>query len=248
MSQDWSTNVVDWSGVTAQATMNNIELMLATLRSNFSGSSAPANLVAGNLFYNTDTGHEGLRARNAASDAWLAVLLGDASQKLWVYRNDACEGWDIDATVTDRVLAVKGGSNAYNANGGTTAGTWTQPNHTHAAGAHTHSVQVWVEEYWKSQGAAGSNRFADGAVMPAAVEDGPWKTIGTITAWDQSTKSTYTSPGGGGEYGMEYVDTYIGNGVDGDTGAGSGNTGDGAPAATWRPAAAIGTLQYPDLS
>jgi hypothetical protein len=28
---------------------------------------------------------------------------------------------------------------------------------------------------------------------------------------------------------------------------GSGNSGNGATAATWRPAAAIGTLQYPDL-
>jgi microcystin-dependent protein len=57
----------------------------------------------------------------------------------------------IDSAVTDCVTALKGGSNAYNANGGMLAGTWTQPGytlttadipaHTHGnAGSHTHDV------------------------------------------------------------------------------------------------------------
>jgi len=49
--------------------------------------------------------------------------------KMYFYQNTAPTGWTYDSAVTDRVLAVKGGSNAYNANGGTEAGTWTQPGH-----------------------------------------------------------------------------------------------------------------------
>jgi len=72
--------------------------------------------------------------------------------KMWFYQNTAPTGWTIDATPADAVLAVKGGSQAFNANGGTQAGTWTQPNHTHTTGdvtltaaqsglpAHTHNI------------------------------------------------------------------------------------------------------------
>ena len=220
MSQDWETNVVDWSGVTAQTCMNNIELMLATLRSNFSGSSAPSNLVAGNLWYDTDSGNESLRVRNAASDAWLAVLLGDASQKLWIYRNASCEGWIIDAAVTDCVLALKGGTNAYNANGGTTAGTWTQPNHTHSI-AHAHDAATVLDTITEYLGnvnpyylASGEEIAIEGHVEPAGSP--------SIENWTGETLETTVD-------------------------AASGNSGNGATAATWRPAAAIGTLQYPDL-
>lgn len=39
-------------------------------------------------------------------------------------QNTAPTGWTIDTNHTDCVLALKGGSAAYNANGGTSAGTW----------------------------------------------------------------------------------------------------------------------------
>lgn len=52
-----------------------------------------------------------------------------SGRKLWLYENTAPVGWSIVA-VTDAVLAVKGGSNAYNVSGGQTAGSWTQPDHT----------------------------------------------------------------------------------------------------------------------
>ena len=50
-------------------------------------------------------------------------------RKVYLYENTAPTGWSITA-VTDKVLAVKGGAQAYNVNGGNTAGTWTQPSHT----------------------------------------------------------------------------------------------------------------------
>jgi hypothetical protein len=70
-----------------------------------------------------------------------------AGTKSWFYQNVAPVGWTIDATPADAVLAVKGGSNAYNVNGGTQAGTWTQPNHSHTAGSlagasHTHNLPI----------------------------------------------------------------------------------------------------------
>jgi hypothetical protein len=52
-----------------------------------------------------------------------------SGRKIYIYENTAPTGWTIVA-VTDRVLAVKGGSQAYNTTGGTQAGTWTQPDHT----------------------------------------------------------------------------------------------------------------------
>ena len=74
-------------------------------------------------------------------------------RKLYLYENTAPTGWTIVA-VTDRVLAVKGGS--YGATGGATAGTWTQPNHTlikaeipihthtiSTTGAHTHTIGLY---------------------------------------------------------------------------------------------------------
>lgn len=59
--------------------------------------------------------------------------------KMWFYQNTAPFGWVIDATPSDAVLAVKGGSNAYNVNGGVQAGTWSQPTHTHTGPLHSHS-------------------------------------------------------------------------------------------------------------
>jgi len=75
-----------------------------------------------------------------------------AGTKTWLYADSAPSGWTLDSTPSDRLLAVKGGSQAYNANGGTMAGTWTQPDHilttdeipAHdhgAAGAHSHSLE-----------------------------------------------------------------------------------------------------------
>jgi len=62
----------------------------------------------------------------------MTILLGDADHKTWVYRNTATTGWVIDSSVTDRVIAIKGGTGAYNVNGGVEAGEWT---HGHAGGS-----------------------------------------------------------------------------------------------------------------
>jgi len=63
-----------------------------------------------------------------------------SGSKVWFYQNTAPSGWVIDATPADAILAVKGGSAAYNTTGGTQAGTWTQPTHLHTTGDHTLSA------------------------------------------------------------------------------------------------------------
>jgi hypothetical protein len=70
---------------------------------------------------------------------------GDTSQKMWVYRNTAMAGWVVDSSVSDKVIAIKGGSQAYKVSGGTTAGTWTQPSHTLTPSeipAHSHPTKI----------------------------------------------------------------------------------------------------------
>lgn len=57
--------------------------------------------------------------------------------KIWFYQNVAPAGWTLDATPSDELLAVKGGTQAYNAAGGTVAGTWTVAGLT--KDAHTHA-------------------------------------------------------------------------------------------------------------
>ncbi len=61
-----------------------------------------------------------------------------SGRKLYLYENTAPTGWTI-VSVTDRVLAVKGGANAYNVNGGNPGGAWAQPDHVHAGPSHSHS-------------------------------------------------------------------------------------------------------------
>ncbi len=58
--------------------------------------------------------------------------------KVWFWQNTAPTGWTIDPTAAaDAVLAVKSGSGTYAVAGGSSAGTWTQPNHLHTTGNHT---------------------------------------------------------------------------------------------------------------
>lgn len=77
------------------------------------------------------------------------VILGGLSP-VWVYLNAAPTGYTIVVAAADALLAVKGGAQAYNANGGTQQGTWTQPDHLHTTPdftlttnempAHTHTA------------------------------------------------------------------------------------------------------------
>jgi len=60
-----------------------------------------------------------------------------AGTKMWFYQDVAPAGWTLDVAPGDELLAVKGGAEAYNAAGGTVAGTWTVAGLT--KDAHTHA-------------------------------------------------------------------------------------------------------------
>lgn len=212
MSQDFTDDVYA-SGHQATTDLENMEKNFAALKSSFSGTTAPANTVAGMLWY--DTTQKLMKQRDSANSTWFGFMVADSSHKIWVYRNAAPEGWAIDSAVTDCVIALKGGSNAYNVNGGTLAGTWTQPGytlttadipaHTHgSSGAHTHDVTIM-------SGISGG-------------------VINTISTFDAAVTTTVATSSGG-----THTHTSVGGG-------GSHNHG-----TTYRPYAAIGTLQYLDI-
>ena len=229
MSQTYTANCYQSDHV-AVTDMANIEANFATLRSTNSGAAAPSNTEAGLQWW--DTVNNRLKIRNDANSAWLGILQGDASFKIWVYRNDTCDGWTIDATVTDRVLALKGAGGLYNANGGTNAGeTWANlkahihvsPTHGHS---HSHQIYNFTDndthgQYYNSVGAA--------VDLPN-------------TSWgdERHIAIQYTAGAPNRVMGADMYTTFVsGSTAPGSTGAQS--------TADVRPQAALGTLQYPDL-
>ncbi len=217
MVQTWTDDV--YGGSHAAATdLQNMENNFASLKTLFAGGAQPANRVGGMPWF--DTANDVLKYRDEGDANWWVLLHGDPSQKFWVYRNSAMIGWVIDSSVTDRVLALKGGSTY--TTGGAVAGTWQQvgaalsiahmPSHNHSggsassAGAHTHNVQ-------------GAGNIGTGTPGFEWRASGPDDDHLTDSNGSHSHTITVNSQGSGSAH----------------------NHG-----SSWRPAAATGTLQYPD--
>lgn len=195
MAQEFETDIY-YGSKAGKTTMQDVENALLSLRSSFSGTSAPTNTVGG-MVWQDDSGR---KVRNFANTTWLADLVGDATFKLYVYRNDVCEGWSLNAGISDCVLAFKGGSGEYNENGGTLHGTWTQPGHVLTQAempVHNHST-VTLNAYYAATGGVSAGTHM---VRP-----------GTVNTGNAGSGSSHNH----------------------------GNT--------YRPYAAIGTCQYPDLT
>jgi hypothetical protein len=156
MSQTWVSDLYTTTTV-IDTTMGNMESMFATLRTNFSGSSAPAQVTGQNIGQNWyDTTKKLLKVRNSTDANWRGILAGSASLKMWLYLNAAEEGWAIDAgSVTDRVLAFKGGSTYVT--GGANAGTWTITGM--AVSSHNHQWYEWASGQSKTWAANGSTQI-----------------------------------------------------------------------------------------
>jgi len=97
-----------------------------------------------------------------------------STTKVWFYQNVAPTGWTIDVTAADSVLAVKGGSNAYNINGGNQAGTWTQPSHIHATADHTLTIPEMPAHTHPERG-QGAGQYGGGLYA----YDTPYYTVNT---------------------------------------------------------------------
>lgn len=233
MTQSWTDNVYEGSH-DAQTDLQNMENNFLTLKTLFAGDTSPANTEQGMPWF--DTSIDLLRIRNAANGSWYGVMHADASQQIWVYRNDAMSGWVVVTSVTDKVLAIKGGSQAYDVTGGTTAGTWQQPGHTlslseipshdhggggstGSAGSHNHSVNCNNSE----------NAYPD----PSDNYPGNDST----DQWYNYKSDTMASDmiGSAGNHDHSYN-------IPSEGGDGSHDHG-----STYRPAAAVGTLQRMDV-
>jgi len=215
MTQTWTSDTYDASH-TGATDLQNIENNFATIKSSFSGSGSPSNPVAGMTYFNTSNNN--LRLRDSANAVWYGLMAGTTSTKLWIYANTAQPGWAIDATVTDRVIALKGGSQAYNVDGGNIAGSWT---YIHS---HPHSHTGTVNNYLRHQ---------------------PGSTLTTGSGF--VIASGYPAGGGKDPYPAQYVASYT-------TYTGATNTAltivsdsTNNTMSAFRPGAAVGTLQYPNV-
>jgi len=203
------------SGHVAAVDLQAFEDNFAALKSMFSGASAPSNQVAGMMWF--DTAKKLPKVRNNTNSAWLGVMAADNLHKIWVYRNTAPDGWAVDSSVADVVCALKGGAQGYNVNGGVTAGTWIQPDHTlleaeipghtHAVtgGSHAHNITGYIP---------GEGGSTVGLQVTNAGD-------ATSTQASETATHTHTTASTGGSTAHSHGSTY-------------------------RPFAAVGTLQYLD--
>ena len=126
------------SGHVAQTDMQNVETNFATLKSNFSGTASPANLVSGMQWFDTDV--DLLYLRNAANDDWLSLgfppgtimMFGQKLSPLgWTKKTNWTDGamLVVNSDADDTVLASGGGGKA-------------ESGHTHPAGTLTNGIHT----------------------------------------------------------------------------------------------------------
>ena len=202
MAQNWTDDVYASSHVGA-TDLQNIENNFAAIKSFFSGASAPSNAVAGMPWF--DTAKKVSKQRNAGNSAWLGLMHGDVNEKRLAYRDAAMDGYARDSGVTDKVIALKGGSTY--TSGGATSGSWTitglssgnESAHTHAGPSHNHKWYVTTgsandDQSYNSAGNAQdfASSTVTGIKMRVDTTSG-----GKITA-DQYTNKTGTGNTGGG--------------------------------------------------
>lgn len=164
-------------------------------------------------------------------------MLGNSSTIAWFYLNTAPPGWKVLATGADTVLGVSGGANAFNINGGTAGGTWTQPDHLHSGPSHYHGLGTMAgpdhTHTLSSTTTAASYGSAD---VPVVISGGklyeaPDPGAGTA----EQASSTTGNPTATALTGAMAAD-------------GTGNTSNSATANTWRPSASVGKLFQMDTA
>lgn len=188
-----------------------IEDNFESLRTMFSGSTAPSDVDAMVPWF--DTAKKLLKVRNTGNTAWYGVMQGSDTNKMYVYKNSAGDGWTIDSSVTDKVIAIKGGSSYYNTTAGQTAGAWQLPTKTEN---HRHQWYDYTGQYahaytWDSDG---SSQILLGYQSRTGYGPVCWSNQSGHTFCDSYT---------------DYQDMVIDLGN------------------TWRPTAAVGTMQYIDV-
>lgn len=231
MSQTWTDDCYAAGHVIA-TDMQAMENNFACLKSMFSGATAPGDPVAGMPWY--DTTKKLLKHRDSADAAWRGIMSGDTSQKLWVYRNAAIEGWAIDSTVTDRVLALKGGTTY--TTGGATAGSWTLPDCTLTA---AQCATTATDELVDSSG--DKIRILKETIYGETPSNYDSTEAKYILDWYDHASFDNS---GGKMHSISLNASFITYTI---SGGGARSASAHNHGATYRPAAAVGTLQYVDV-
>ena len=142
---------------------------------------------------------------------------------VWFYQDTAPVEWTIDGTPGDDLLAVKGGSQAYDAAGGTGAGTWTVAGMTKDAHAHT--------------GPSHYHELETGTPDTSAALAAPYSTVATFGAENNSELKLINHTGSSTIYPKKSQTTADGTGATGpQSDAGISSAG------TWRPKARLGII------
>jgi len=207
------------------------------------GDAARAVTLSGNLSIAGDL---------TATAAGIAMIGDGGATKAYFYQNTAPTGWTIDGTPADALLAVKGGADAYNATGGTQAGTWTQPNHahnhTHTGPSHTHTGPSHTHTTGNVTLTAAQSGMPDHShLSPHNTAGGT--TFNGLVAGITTLDAYGTTTGSSGAVGASSAHNHGATGAEG-TGAtgtdGTGATGadatNGATATTYRPLAQVGII------
>ena len=164
----------------------------------------------------------------------VGMMTGDASQKMWVYRNSAMTGWLIDSSVSDKVIALKGASGSTYETAGATAGSWTISGLSN--GSHTHSVTGAHVHQWHGRSADTSDAYSFNS------GGGSTNLVRSSFARGQiQLQMPATSSADYGLLGSFYTSSSGGSSTTGSTTSSASQNG------SWRTAAAVGTMQYLDL-
>jgi hypothetical protein len=204
---------------------------------NFVRSGDEPNVPRAGMIWNTTAND--VKIRNQANTSWV-VFPFPAETKMYFYQNTAPIGWSI-VSVTDKLLAVKGGSAAYNTTGGSTAGTWTQPSHVHATQGHVLTIAEMPSHNHTGTTSTGGAHTHDVRVYPA---DPPqYRTGINLSSYLSSSPSSVSNAAlSDGAHNHTFTTSSKGSG----SSHSHGNTGGSATASTWRPYAAVGIIAEKD--
>jgi hypothetical protein len=181
------------------------------------GTGAIAGVFTGNLTGNV-TGNVTGNADTATTATNYSSI--PSGTKMVFYQDTAPTGWTIANTLDDKVLYVTKGSAASGETGGGvhSSGTWTQPNHVHAVGSHTHTTGDVTLTIDQMPSHTHYVEYAQVGVTSGSV--GRNVLLSSGTGWTSSS----TGIGKAHNHGATEA-------------GGTENTGNGATANTWRPAA-----------
>ncbi len=215
MAQNFTT---DWYELTyvVDTAFQNAENNDNVLRSNFSGSAAPTSPVVGQQWFDIDTGTMKVYEIDAQ---WIASLVGGPDFKVWLYTNDEQRGMTIDNSVTDVVLALRGGN--YGASGGVVAGRWDIIGLSNASdGIHGHIWKSHSAGWDYTYDAAGNAFILDNNGLVNRIGIPQWITDGNGFC---NNVLFYTNRDGDHTHAISHN-------------------------SAWRPLGAVGTMQYPNLT